>query len=166
MINLISQFCGLPTINDLEVRLDRTILQLQQRAAQQKAVYRVISKIRASLDLETIFRTTTKETCRLLGVERVSVYRFYEDWGGEFVGDFEFTEAGWDDVGELGKNTVWNDSYLQEHQGGRYRNNEALVVTDIYQAGLSQCHLEMLEQFHIRAYATAPILSNKSCGVF
>ncbi|MFY7804054.1 MAG: diguanylate cyclase domain-containing protein [Limnoraphis robusta] len=158
MINLISQFCGLPTINDLEViRLDRTILQLQQRAAQQKAVYRVISKIRASLDLETIFRTTTKETCRLLGVERVSVYRFYEDWGGEFVGDFEFTEAGWDDVGELGKNTVWNDSYLQEHQGGRYRNNEALVVTDIYQAGLSQCHLEMLEQFHIRAYATAPI---------
>ena len=154
---MISQFCGLPTINDWEVRLDRTILQLNQRSAQQKAVYRVISKIRASLDLETIFRTTTKETCRLLGVERVSVYRFYEDWGGEFVGDFEFTEVGWDDVGELGKNTVWNDSYLQEHQGGRYRKNETLVLTDIYQAGLSQCHIEMLEQFHIRAYATAPI---------
>ncbi len=157
LINFISQFCGLPTLNDLEVRLAQTMLKLKQRAAQQKAVYRVISKIRASLDLETIFRTTTKETCRLLEVERVSVYRFYEDWGGEFVGDFEFTEAGWDDVGELGKNTVWNDSYLQEHQGGRYRNNEALVVSDIYQAGLSQCHIEMLEQFHIRSYATAPI---------
>lgn len=157
IINQISQLFGLPTIKYLETRLERTTAQLKQRTAQQKAIYQVISKIRASLNLETIFRTTTKETCRLLGVQRVSVYRFYEDWGGEFVGDFEFTELGWNNVGELGKNTVWNDSYLQEHQGGRYRHNEALVVTDIYQAGLSQCHIEMLEQFHIRAYATAPI---------
>lgn len=147
----------LPTIDNLEAQLQNKTEELEQIYAQQKAIYRVISKIRASLNLETIFRTTTKETCRLLGVERVSVYRFDEDWGGEFVGDFEFAEVGWDELELLYKNTIWNDSYLQQNQGGRYRNNETLVVKDIYQAELSQCHIEILEQFHIRSYATAPI---------
>ena len=37
---------------------------------------------------------------------------------------------GLDDTGSLGKNTVWDDSYLQEHQGGRYRQNECLAVNN------------------------------------
>ena len=157
IINKISRFLGLPTIDYLEAQLHQKTEELEQISAHQKAIYQVISQIRASLDLETIFRTTTKETCRLLGIERVSVYRFSEDWGGQFVGDFEFTEPGWDNYAKLGKNTIWNDSYLQEHQGGRYRYNKTFVVQDIYQAGLSPCHVQILEQFHIRAFATAPI---------
>ncbi|MEM1171962.1 MAG: diguanylate cyclase [Cyanobacteria bacterium P01_H01_bin.35] len=157
IINKISRLLGLPTIDYLESQLHQRTEQLEQIYAHQSAIYQVISKIRASLDLETIFRTTTKETCRLLGVERVSVYRFSEDWGGQFVGDFEFTEPGWDNYAKLAKNTIWNDSYLQKHKGGRYLHNETFVVEDIYKAGLSKCHLEMLEQFHIRAFATAPI---------
>ncbi|NEQ37144.1 MAG: diguanylate cyclase [Okeania sp. SIO3I5] len=152
-----SELLGLPSIDYLEAQLQQKTQELEQISAQQRAIYRVISKIRASLDIETIFRTTTKETCRLLGVERVLVYRFSEDWGGQFVGDFEFTETGWDDFRKLSKNTIWNDSYLQEHQGGRYRYNETFVVENIYRAGLSQCHVEILEQFDIRAFATAPI---------
>ncbi|NEN93193.1 MAG: GAF domain-containing protein, partial [Okeania sp. SIO3H1] len=166
IINQIFRLLKLPTIDNLETQLHDKTEQLEQIYAQQKAIYRVISKIRASLDLETIFRTTTKETCRLLGVERVSVYRFNEDWGGEFVGDFEFAEVGWDELEFTDKNTVWNDCYLQEHQGGRYRNNETLIVKDIYKAELSQCHIEILEQFHIRAYATAPIfIKQKLWGI-
>ncbi len=157
IINKISRLLGLPTIDYLEAKLHEKTEQLEQIYAHQSAIYQVINKIRASLDLETIFRTTTKETCRLLGVERVSVYRFSEDWGGRFVGDFEFTEPGWDNYGQLGKNTIWNDCYLQENKGGRYRYNETFVVEDIYTADLSKCHLEMLEQFHIQAFATAPI---------
>ncbi|MBW4482763.1 MAG: diguanylate cyclase [Tildeniella torsiva UHER 1998/13D] len=112
-----------------------------------------------------IFCTTTKETCKLLRIERIAVYRFFDDWGGEFVEDFEFAEPGWD-FGALGQNTIWNDSYLQEHQGGRYRSNECLMVSDVYTEGLSQCHLDVLAQFHIRAYATAPIfIGQKLWGV-
>ncbi|NEO57852.1 MAG: diguanylate cyclase [Okeania sp. SIO3B5] len=166
IINQISRLLRLPTIDNLETQLNEKTDQLEQIYAQQKAIYRVISKIRASLDLETIFRTTTKETCRLLGVERVSVYRFNEDWGGEFVGDFEFAEVGWDELEFTYKNTVWNDCYLQNNQGGRYSSNETLVVKDIYQAGLSRCHVEILEQFQIRAYATAPIfIKQKLWGI-
>ncbi|MEA5553664.1 sensor domain-containing diguanylate cyclase [Anabaena cylindrica UHCC 0172] len=148
---------NLPTIRQLQAQLQEQKLEIQKKEEKEKALYRVISKIRASLDIESIFRTTTKETCKLLGVERIAVYRFHEDWGGEFVNDFEFVEPGIDTIQMIGENTVWNDSYLQEHQGGRYRNNETLYVADIYEANLSQCHIEVLEQFQIRAYATAPI---------
>jgi diguanylate cyclase (GGDEF)-like protein len=166
LLSLSCRLLGLPSISNLETQLKEEKAKLQQMIKQQKALYRVISKIRASLDLENIFRTTTKETCKLLSVERVAVYRFYDDWGGEFVGDFEFAEAGWKDGEALGKNTVWMDSYLQQHQGGRYRDNETLVVSDIYQANLSQCHLDVLEQFYIRAYATAPIfIGQKLWGI-
>ncbi|MBE9206851.1 sensor domain-containing diguanylate cyclase [Nostoc sp. LEGE 06077] len=159
--DLFCKLLGQPSVSDLKTQLYERNVQIQQLEQQEKALYKVISKIRASLELETIFRTATKETCKLLRIERIAVYRFYENWGGEFVSDFEFAELGWDDVETLGKNTVWNDSYLQEHQGGRYRNNETLVVSDVYSAGLSQCHLEILEQFHIRAYATSPIFVGK-----
>ncbi|MBN3880218.1 MULTISPECIES: diguanylate cyclase domain-containing protein [unclassified Nostoc] len=160
--NLLCKILGQSSVSNLETQLHDKQVQIQQLEEQERALYRVISKIRASLELETIFRTATKETCKLLRVERIAVYRFYENWGGEFVSDFEFAETGWDDVETLGKNTVWNDSYLQENQGGRYRNNETLIASDVYAAGLSQCHLEILEQFHIRAYATAPIFVGKN----
>jgi len=158
--NLACRLGGYPTINELET-------QIQQNEEQEKALYRVISKIRASLNLDLIFQTTTKETCKLLEVERVAVYRFFDDWGGQFISDFEFAEPGWDNIDyPLGENTVWYDSYLQENQGGRYRDNETLVVSDVYKAGLSQCHLDILEQFQIRAYATAPIfVGNQLWGI-
>ncbi len=157
LANLACRIGGIPTIDHCQKRLKEKAEQIQQIHEQQQALYRVISKIRASLDLDTIFRITTKETCKLLKVERIAVYRFSEDWGGELIHDFEFSKPGWGDIEILGRDTVWNDTYLQENQGGRYRHNEMLIVSDIYQANLSQCHIEMLEQFHIRAYATAPI---------
>ncbi len=156
LVNLLCRAFGIPTIQVLKSRLYNQDLVIAKNNEQQRALYRVISKIRASLDLETIFSTTTKETCKLLRAERIAVYRFSDDWSGKFISDFEFAESGWIDQ-SLGKNTVWTDSYLQETQGGRYRHNETLVISDVRTANLSQCHLEILEQFHIRAYATAPI---------
>lgn len=57
---------GMPTPQTLQAQIHEQNLQVQLRDDQQRALDRVISKIRASLDLETIFRTTTKETCKLL----------------------------------------------------------------------------------------------------
>ncbi len=136
--------------------LDRTA-KLQQSKEQQEALFKVVTKIRASLDVNKIFTTTTKEVCQLLKVDRVAVYRFNADWGGEFVNDFEFTNPGAGSFIEQGIETVWKDTHLQETQGGRYRNGEAFAVDDIYHVGHSRCHIEILEQYRIKAYAIAPI---------
>ena len=42
-------------------------------------------------------------------------------------------------------------------KGGRYRNNESFAVDDIYNAGHTRCHRDLLEQYKIRAYALTPI---------
>jgi light-regulated signal transduction histidine kinase (bacteriophytochrome) len=132
-------------------------LELENFISRQKALAGIVAKIRESLDIEEIFRITTKEITQVLNVDRVSVYQFNSDWGGEFVADFECITPRWLDVGNLGVNTVWDDTYLQERHGGRYRNGEILIVDDVYQQNFSQCHLDMYEQFHIKAFIIVPI---------
>ncbi|WP_413172908.1 GAF domain-containing protein [Anabaena azotica] len=146
---------------NLEKQVHKRTLEMQKTAEQQQAVFGVINKIRESLDTDTIFKTTTKEVCRLIKSDRVSVYKFSADWGGEFVGDFDATSTNYLNDSKLGINTIWNDTYLQETQGGRYRNNETYAVDDIYKMGFTPCHVDNLEQFNIYAFVLAPIFIRK-----
>lgn len=138
------------------IELEKALESVEQGAMQQRILFDVVSKMRDSLNLETIFRTTTKEVCKALQTERVSVYRFNEDWGGEFVGDFEFVHPNWANL-SIGVNPVWNDTYLQETEGGRYRHGESFAVNDVRQVNLTDCHLDILNQFQIKSFITAPI---------
>lgn len=146
------------TFNEnLEKQVKRRTVELQRTAEQEQAVFKVIAEIRESLDTDTIFQTTTKEVCQLIKADRVSVYRFDSNWGGEFVGDFEASSPYWSNESELGVNTIWNDTYLQDTEGGRYCNNETFAVDDIYKMSFAQCHIDNLEQFQIHAFVLAPI---------
>lgn len=129
--------------------------KLAQIAEQEKAVTKISNRIRQSLDVEEIFKTTTQEVRQLLRCDRVAVYRFNPNWGGEFVAE----SAGhlWIKVVGPDIKTLWEDTYLQETQGGRYVQGENLVVNDIYQAGHSPCHIEVLEQFEAKAYVIVPV---------
>ncbi|PLZ95267.1 hypothetical protein CEN50_22945 [Fischerella thermalis CCMEE 5268] len=144
-------------VTNARTQVQQDTTKLEQSTKKQQALSEVIAKIRDSLDIETIFKTTSQEVCQLLQAERVSVYRFNSDWGGEFVGDFEVANPEWSHLSKLGVNTVWNDTYLQETQGGRYRHNQTFAVDDIYQTEFTPCHIDILEQFHIKAFAIAPI---------
>jgi GAF domain-containing protein len=142
---------------NLEKQVKKRTLEMRRTAEQQQAVFGVIAKIRESLDTKTIFQITTQEVCQLIKADRVSIYRFDADWGGEFVGDFEVASPHWSNESKLGVNTVWNDTYLQDTQGGRYRYNETFAVDDIYKMGFTQCHIDNLEEYQIYAFVLAPI---------
>ncbi|BAY18170.1 multi-sensor signal transduction histidine kinase [Anabaenopsis circularis NIES-21] len=143
--------------HNLEHQVKRRTLELQRTSEQQQAVFGVIAKIRESLNIDTIFQITTQEVCQLVKADRVSVYRFTEDWGGEFVGDFEAASPHWTNEAKIRVNTIWNDTYLQNTEGGRYRHNETFAVDDIYKMGFTQCHVDNLEYYHIHAFVLAPI---------
>jgi light-regulated signal transduction histidine kinase (bacteriophytochrome) len=147
--------------HNLEKQVHKRTLEMQRTAQQQQAVFEVINKIRDSLDTDTILKTTTKEVCQLIKTDRVSIYKFDADWGGQFVGDFEATSPNWFNESKLGINTIWNDTYLQDTQGGRYKYNETFAVDDIYQMGFTPCHIDNLEQFQIHAFVLAPIFIGK-----
>ncbi|NJK54212.1 MAG: GAF domain-containing protein, partial [Leptolyngbyaceae cyanobacterium SU_3_3] len=119
----------------------------------------VIEKIRLSQDIETTFGQTTQQIRQLLRADRVSVYRFNPDWSGEFIA--ESAGSSWVKLVTPDHKTAWEDTHLQETQGGRYRNNETFAVSDIYQVGHHQCHVEILEQFQVKAYVIVPIFKGQ-----
>jgi methyl-accepting chemotaxis protein PixJ len=130
---------------------------LEKEISQYKSLNKVISKIQKAPNLDKILQTTTQELRQILQCDRVSVYRFNSDWSGEYVA--ESVAPGWTTLVGVGITTIWEDTHLQETQGGRYRRQENLVADDIYKMGHSPCHIEMLEQFQVRSYVTVPIFA-------
>ncbi|MBF2001889.1 MAG: GAF domain-containing protein [Synechococcales cyanobacterium M58_A2018_015] len=129
--------------------------QIAREAEGQKALAKVIDKIRKTTELEVVFDTAAQEVRKLLGIERVAVYKFRPDYYGDIIAESK--------VGDYPSlvGAAWEDPYLQEHQGGRFRNNEVLVANDIYQAGMTDCHVEALEYFGFRACAVVAIFQGQ-----
>lgn len=139
----------------LEQRVYDRTQALKQQAELERLLRLSIQNIHQSLDLKEILATVLQETRRTLQTDRMAIYQFDANWSGHFIA--ESVAEGWVPLVGEGIQTVWPDTYLQDNQGGRYRTNEILVVDDIYAAGLSDCHIAILEQFQVKAYATLPI---------
>jgi light-regulated signal transduction histidine kinase (bacteriophytochrome) len=128
------------------------------QAGQQQALFGVISRIRESLDLETIFQTTAIEVRQLLQADRVGMFRFYPDTGwddGEFVSedvDPVFSSA----IAHKIHDHCFGDQFAVHYEQGRIQ-----AVADIHNAGLSDCHIRILSQFQVRANLAVPLLQGK-----
>ncbi|NJR38990.1 MAG: GAF domain-containing sensor histidine kinase [Leptolyngbyaceae cyanobacterium CSU_1_4] len=119
----------------------------------QKALVKIVNKIRQSMDFGAICQTASEEVRQLLESDRVTIYRFNPDWSGNFL--FESVAPQWQPL--VGTFPSIEDTHLMETWGGRYAANETFAISDIYTAGHSACHVALLEEFQARAYAIAPI---------
>ncbi|MCY7383538.1 MAG: PAS domain S-box protein, partial [Microcoleus sp. CAN_BIN18] len=156
--------------------------ELQESALRQRAIARVIERMRQTLDIREIFHATTRELRETMKCDRVALYRFNPDWSGEFVAesvdsnwvsfiqvqeiDPNFTEGALESEDCLvqkfdSTSQEVRDTYLQETAGGAYsRGKTYLCVPDIYKQGFNPCYIQLLEKFQSRAYITVPIF----CG--
>jgi light-regulated signal transduction histidine kinase (bacteriophytochrome) len=131
---------------------------LTQEIEQHSALFHVITRIRESLDLDTIFQATATEVRQLLQADRVGMFRFYPDSGwddGEFVSedvDPEFPSA----IAQPVHDQCFGDQFAIHYQQGRMQ-----VVADIDTAGLTDCHRQVLAQFQIRANLAVPLLQGQ-----
>ncbi len=129
--------------------------QLAKKAEREQVIAKVATRIRQTLDIEAIFAATAQEVRQVLGIERVTIYKFRPDYFGDFVVESE--AGGFPKLVGSG----WEDPYLQEHQGGRFLNNEPLMVDNIYTAGLEDCHVEALEQFGVKSCLVVSIFKGQ-----
>lgn len=128
------------------------------KVERQKVLLRVIAKIRESLDLGTIFTTTAVEVRQLLRADRVGVFRFYPDanWNdGEFVSEDVLPEF------HSALDAKIHDHCFGERHAIHYQNGRIQVVSDIYTAGLADCHVDILRRFQIRANLAVPLLQGQ-----
>lgn len=130
---------------------------LRQNAALEKAITSIIEKVRNTLELQQICDSTTKNVRDLLKCDRVAIYKFSENWGGEFISESRVSST--ISIMENPEARIWDDTYLQENEGGRYQQNQTFSVRNIYESGLTPCHIEVLEQFEVKAFCVAPIFN-------
>lgn len=140
-------------------RLEQEIEQAQFQMEQQKTLFRVVTRLREPLELPTIFQATAREVRQLLAADRVGMFRFYVDSGwddGEFVSedvDPAFSSA----IAQKIHDHCFGDQFAVHYQQGRVQ-----AVADIYSAGLSDCHIQVLSQFQVRANLAVPLLQGRN----
>lgn len=125
---------------------------LRQRAEQERLVAAMTQRIRQSLELEEILNTTVAEVREFLQSDRAFIYRFEPDWSGNIM--VESVTSSWLSILSM----RIKDSYFVGTSGEAYKQGRIQAIEDIYTAGLSQCHLDLLVQLQVRASLIVPIL--------
>jgi twitching motility protein PilJ len=126
--------------------------QQQDAASKERRLNEIVSTMRESLDQDRVFRTAVTEARRTLNTQRAVVYLFDADWKGTFVA--ESVESGWQAaLGAQLFDPCFADRYVEQYSQGRVQ-----ATADIYNAGLTECHLRQLEPFKVRANLVAPIM--------
>ena len=112
-----------------------------------------IQQIRQSLKQEDILKASVKEVRRVLECDRVLIYSLNQDNYGAIVA--ESVTAGWTKAeGRVIKDPCFEAKYLDKYRDGRVR-----VWSDIYESGMTNCHIEQLEQLEVKANLVVPIIN-------
>lgn len=157
---LVMQQCSAPRVwNEQEISflyLVTTELQVNLQPlnfqAERQLFANLSDKIRRTSEADPIFRTVTRDMRKLLGVDRVAICQFRQDYSVQFVS--ESKAAGMASMLDV----VSSDTYLIEQKGARFCQHEPFVVNDVEQdPALSACHVELLADFDIKACALVSI---------
>ncbi|MEP1075095.1 PAS domain S-box protein [Leptolyngbya sp. FACHB-16] len=108
-------------------------------------------RISRSADIQMILDTTALEIQQFLQADRVLIYQFDSDMSGQVVA--ESVAGNWLPI----RGQQIEDTCFQRGGGQQYHQGYRWVVSDVYQAGLTQCHLQLLERFQVRANLAVPI---------
>ncbi|PZV21920.1 MAG: hypothetical protein DCF12_21065 [Snowella sp.] len=128
--------------------------QLRRSQNQQTIIASMALHIRRSLKFEDVANTIVREIRRFLEADRTIIYRFNPDMSGVIVA--EAITPPWLPC----LNAQVEDTCFQENLGGEYQQGKIFAAADIYAANLTECHIELLERFQVRANLVVPILLN------
>ncbi|WP_159787324.1 PAS domain S-box protein [Sodalinema gerasimenkoae] len=139
-------------------QLRQQIIDLEEGyLAKQTALSNVIRHIRATLDLDTIFKTTVQEVRHLLEADRVAVFEFLAETHhqtGRFIAEdvkSEYESA----LAQQVSDHCFGDNYSQIYSQGK-----AYAVADIETELISDCHRQILRHFQVRANLVLPLIKH------
>lgn len=139
--------------NHLEEQVKERTKELKIKAEREELFSTIASRIRTSLQREEALNTIVREVRAFLKADRVLVYQLEApNAAGNIIAE---------SVGERWKKALGSqiqDICLKKYQiiSSFYKCKKATY--DIYNAGLSQCHIELLEQFQVKANLVVPIM--------
>ncbi|MEM9008512.1 MAG: PAS domain S-box protein, partial [Cyanobacteria bacterium P01_F01_bin.86] len=136
---------------------------LVQQASREKLLLEIGQRIRQSLNIQTIFTTACREIRSVTDVERVSIFQFHPD--SHLTEDSFVDEPAGAFVAESVVppfpsvlNTPVHDRCFGGNYAAIYTQGQFFAVNDVYENGLSPCHIESLEKLQIRANLVVPLV--------
>ncbi|MDF5717871.1 MAG: GAF domain-containing protein [Rhizonema sp. NSF051] len=150
-IDLITQ-----TATQVGFALDHARL-LQRSDAESDLTYLVIDltrSIRRSLNEDDVLKTTVEEVRKAISADRVIFYGFDSEWYGTVMAESVipgFPKA----LRAKIKDPCFAEGFVEKYQAGRVQ-----AINNIYEAGLTDCHIHQLEQFAVKANLVAPIIKD------
>lgn len=132
--------------------------QLFQQIEHQQTLSGVIDRIRSERDLASIFTSTAQEIRQILSADRVGVFRFVPGTGWD-EGTFVAEDVALGLPSALDANV--HDHCFGDQYAVHYRKGKVQAVADIDNAGLSDCHIQILKKFQVRANLIVPVLNGE-----
>ena len=132
----------------------RLIARLEATGMQTQLIRDFTFLLWDSLKEEDILQTAVEEARKAIKTDRVVVYSFDANWNGTVVAESVvpgWPRALWANI----KDPCFEGDYAQKYQEGRVQ-----AINNIYEAGLTECHLKQLEPFAVQANLVAPILKD------
>jgi methyl-accepting chemotaxis protein PixJ len=132
----------------------RLVTRVETERGNTQLLGKISQSIRASLNEENVLKTTVEEVRRALKTDRVIVYSFDPNWYGTVIA--ESVLPGYPKALQAKiKDPCFAEGYVESYQAGRVQ-----ATDNIYEAGLSACHIQQLEPFAVKANLVAPILKD------
>ncbi|UNU22680.1 GAF domain-containing protein [Microcoleus vaginatus] len=128
---------------------------LQQQVKRERLVNSIQERIRSSLNLEEVLTMAVEEVRQFLSTDRTIIYRFNQDWSG--VVAVESVAVGTMPI--LGIDI--NDPCFRERYVSFYEQGHIRAIDNIYTAGISECHLNLLSELEVKANLVVPLLQGE-----
>ncbi|NEP00929.1 MAG: response regulator [Symploca sp. SIO2E9] len=152
IVELIAQSIGKFIAADLAARERRQAAAELRRQHRRGLLFADLTlKIRQSLQLEEILQTTVTEVQKFLQADRVVLFQLDSNGFGTIVK--EAVVPGWPVM--LGQNI--DDPCFRQEYLERYRQGRVSVIEDLENSNIQACHIELLQQFSVKANLVMPI---------
>jgi PAS domain S-box-containing protein len=145
---------------ELEQQVQQSITELRARSKREQLITSIALRIRESLDLDTALSTVVEDVRHVLKADRVLLYKFAPDMSGNVLA--ESVTNSWTAAlsGQI------QDICLLTSTENVYRHGQQQAIANIYEANLTDSHLQILEQLQVKAYLVVPIvISNTLWGL-
>ncbi len=114
----------------------------------------ITASLAVTLNRQDVLNNSVELIRQAIDCDRTLVYEFDESWQGTIVAE-SVMEVYPQALGSTIKDPCFADKYVERYEQGRVQS-----TPDIYKAGLTECHLQQLEPFQVKANLVAPILVN------
>ncbi len=138
--------------SELERQVQERTSSLEVQVQRERLITEISTQIRSSLNLLEILSTAVDGVRAFLQCDRILVYQFESDGSGVVVAE---------SVGENWVTSINNriqDCCFQSAAKVVYSTGRTIAINNIHEAGYTECHIQLLEQYQVKANLVVPIL--------